>query len=510
SVLNREEQLPELAFTNSSTSGIWAPTVRYNNGTFWVVTTLVFDDKRAADDPSRWDNIIFKSTNPYDPLSWSNATHFSFFGYDTSPFWTADGTSYIVGSHYWKVLPGLQLATVDLDTGEVLSDWQTLWNGTGGQAPEGPHLYLKDDWYYLVAAEGGTGLNHMVTAARSRNLTGPYESNPANPMLTAANTTSYFQTVGHADLFQDTNGAWWGVALSTRSGPAYTNYPMGRETVLTAVTWSEGEFPVWTNISGEESGWTLPPVNKDIPGPGPFISEGDNIDFAPGSTIPAHFTYWRFPHQSSFTISPEGHPDTIQLLPSTLNLTALNGNYAGPDGQTFVGRRQQDTLFTYRVTLEYTPTNLDEEAGVTAFLTQNHHLDLGIVLLPANQSTGTIEGTTFTEPEDSSTLIPQIRYRGISSVAVPEPIIVPVPDAWADGPLTFEIQAANSTHYSFSVGPADAQSQMQSLLYASNSALSYGFTGALMGIYATSNGGSGTTPAYFSEWLYIPQGQYLN
>lgn len=252
---------------------------------------------------------------------------------------------------------------------------------------------------------------------------------------------------------------------------------MGRETVLTAVTWAEGQFPVWTNISGEESGWSLPPVDNNIPGPGPFINEGDVIDFAPGSTIPAHFTYWRFPNESSFTISPDNHAHTLRLLPSTLNLTGLNGNYAGPDGQTFVGRRQQDTLFTYRVTLEYSPTTLDEEAGVTAFLTQNHHLDLGIVLLPANESTGTIPGTAFTAPKDSSTPIPQIRYRGISSVAVPAPMTMPVPDAWIGEPLTFEIQASNLTHFSFSVGPADAASQMQTILYASNTALSYGFTG---------------------------------
>lgn len=218
-------------------------------------------------------------------------------------------------------------------------------------------------------------------------------------------------------------------------------------------------------------------MDKYLPGPGPFINEGDEIDFAPGSTIPAHFTYWRYPNESSFQISPEGRPNTLQLHPSTLNLTGLNGNYAGPGGQTFVGRRQQDTLFTYRVTLDYVPTTLDEEAGATVFLTQNHHLDLGVVLLPANQSTGTIAGTTFPEPEDSSALIPQIRYRGVSGVAVPEPIIVPVPDTWVGGPLTFEIQAINSTHYSFSVGPADAPSQMQTILYASNSALSYGFTG---------------------------------
>lgn len=45
------------------------------------------------------------------------------------------------------------MAEANLDTGEV-GEWQVIWNGTGGQAPEGPHVYLKDDWYYLLAAEG--------------------------------------------------------------------------------------------------------------------------------------------------------------------------------------------------------------------------------------------------------------------------------------------------------------------------------------------------------------------
>ncbi|KAF3762049.1 family 43 glycoside hydrolase [Cryphonectria parasitica EP155] len=510
-VLNREEQLPTLAYTNSSTSGIWAPTIRYNNGTFWLVTTLVFDDTRPANDSSRWDNIIFKSTNPYDPSSWSNAVHFPFFGYDTSPFWDEDGASYIVGSHYWKIYEALELATVNLDTGEV-GDWQILWNGTGSSAPEGPHLYAKDGRYYLLDAEGGTGLGHMVNMARSRNLTGPYEGAPANPLLTAANTTSYFQTVGHADLFQDAQGNWRGVALSTRSGPSFVNYPMGRETVMTAVTWEEDEFPVWTNISGKMSVWELPPVDKDIPGPGPFISEGDDYQFPPGSSIPAHFTYWRYPNTSSFTISPpEDHPNTLKLLPSTLNLTALNGNYAA-GGQTFIGRRQQETLFTYRVTLDYQPTALDEEAGVTAFLTQNHHLDLSLALLPANQSTQAFPGTNTTNTTTNTTtaLIPQIRYRGISTKTVPDPIVAPLPSEWVGRPLTFEIKAANMTHFSFSVGPAGAESEMQTVLYAANSALSYGFTGTFVGVYATNNGGSGTTPAYFSDWKYIPQGQYIN
>ncbi|KAF5484506.1 Non-reducing end alpha-L-arabinofuranosidase BoGH43A [Colletotrichum siamense] len=218
--------------------------------------------------------IIFKSNNPYEASSWSNATHFEFVGYDTEPFWDKDGRTYINGAHAWKIGPWLQQAEANLDTGEV-GEWRTIWNGTGGMAPEGPHIYLKDGLYYLLAAEGngskfmrGTGVDHMVTIARSENVGGPYESNPANPILTNANTTSYFQTVGHADLFHDDSGNWWGVALSTRSGPEWVYYPMGRETVLTAVTWREGEWPQMSAIQGKMSGWPMPPANLDVEGPG--------------------------------------------------------------------------------------------------------------------------------------------------------------------------------------------------------------------------------------------------
>ncbi|KAM0820018.1 putative Glycosyl hydrolase [Seiridium cardinale] len=522
-VLNRKEQLPRLAETNRSTSGIWAPALRFHGGVFYIVTTMV-DDDRAADDSSRWDNVIFKTDNPYEPLSWTNAIHFDFVGYDTSPFWDVDGQVYMTGSHAYHVFPGIQQAEANLDTGEF-GEWVTIWNGTGGLAPEGPHIYLKDGYYYLLAAEGGfwhilnksitayrsrvggTGLQHMVTMARSRHINGPYESNPVNPVLTNANTS--IQTVGHADLFQDQTGNWWAVALSTRSGPDYLNYPMGRETVLTPVTWAEGEFPVFTAVSGEMSGWPLPSTASDIHGEGPFINEGDTVDFEPNSTLPAHFTYWRYPVPESYVISPPNHPNTLRLNPSSFNLTALNGNYAGPAGQTFIGRRQQDTLFTYSVNFEFSPKLLEEEAGVSVFLTQNHHLDLGIVMLPANSSTAPFPGTNTTESlDDPSTLVPHFRFRGISYVTVPDPVIIPVPKIWAGISLRLEIRASNITHYAFSAGPADAKSQMQTLIEVSNTAVSWGFTGVILGTYCTSNGLEGNTPAYISKWRYIPQGQF--
>ncbi|KAI0103991.1 glycosyl hydrolase [Nemania sp. FL0031] len=523
-VLNRREQLPRLAETNRSTSGIWAPTIRYNEEkkTFWLVTTLV-DDERPDNDASRWDNVIFESKNPFNPRSWSKALHFDFEGYDTSPFWDVDGKTYIVGAHAWRVSPGIMLAEADLETGE-LGEWKTIWEGTGGSAPEGPHIYRKDGWYYLLVAEGGTGLNHMVTMARSKSLHGPYEANPANPVLTNANTTEYFQTVGHADLFQDPSENWWGVALSTRAGPEYLNFPMVRETVMVPVTWKEGDFPVWSPVRGVMSGWAMPRANKEIPGAGPFITEGDAVDFEPGTTLPAHFTHWRYPIPESYVVSPPEKSNTLRLNPSRLNLTALNGNYAGPEGQTFVGRRQQDTLFTFSVDVDFSPgpdsDSLEAEAGVSVFLTQNHHLDLGIVMLPATSSTGVFPGTEAdTDVNNDNTkypnvgnasdlLIPHFRFRAISYVPVPRDVAVPLPPAWRGGPLHLEIRASNVSHYVFSAGPAGAMSRMKTLLEVSNEPVSWGFTGVLLGVYCTNNGRNTTTPAYFSHWRYTPQGQF--
>ncbi|TFK27128.1 arabinofuranosidase [Coprinopsis marcescibilis] len=491
-VLNRREQLPRLAETNRSTSGIWAPALRYHKDTFYVVTTLV-NDHLPQTDAERWDNIIFRGKNPYRDSSWSVATHFKFEGYDPSPFWDTDGQSYITAAYAWQVNPGIWQAKVNLETGET-GEWYHIWNGTGGMAPEGPHIYRKDGYYYLMAAEGGTGLGHMETIARSRRLVGPYENNPANPILTNANTTSYFQTIGHADIFQDGSGRWWGVALSTRGGPEYKYFPMVRETVLTAVTWESGQWPVMTPISGEFSGWRMPQV-RDIRGEGPYIAEGDDIDFAPGTKLPAHFTNWRFPPQDAFAISPPGRPNTLRIKPSRLNLTALNGNYAGPEGQSFVGRRQQDTLFTYSVNIDFSPKILEEEAGITAFLTQNHQYHMGIVALPR---------------ASDGVLAPHIRFRGESYVPVPASVVAPVPDSWIGKPLILEIKASNMTHYSFAVGPADAQSLKQTIVVAPNDPLSWGFTGTLLGIYCTTNGGAGNQEAFFSKWKYLPQGQYRN
>jgi hypothetical protein len=213
-------------------------------------------------------------------------------------------------------------------------------------------------------------------------------------------------------------------------------------------------------------------TNKRLPSP--WITGGDDFTFPPDSSLPPHFLHWRFPNPDHFSISPAGHENALAISPSKLNLTALNGNYAGPTGQAFVSRPQQDTLFTYSVVV---PRTLHDEAGVSAFLTQNHHLDLGVVMLPASARTASFPGERDPDTKSPDDLIPHFRFRGMSYVPVPADVVMPVPKAWVGNPLRMEIGAKNMTHYSFSVGPADAMSEMQTVIDVSNEPVSWGFTG---------------------------------
>ncbi|KAJ7632991.1 arabinofuranosidase [Roridomyces roridus] len=492
--LSRPEQLPNLTNAVGQTSGIWAPSLRYHesesgDGEFFILTTLVYD-KMPITDTSRWDNLIFRTKNPYTHDAWSDPVHFIFDGYDTSPFWHQDGTVYVQGAHPWEVRedPHIDQIKLNLDTGAATVQ-VPIWNGTGGLAPEGPHIHFKDGWFYLIIAEG-TGLNHMETGARSKSITGPFTPAPHNPLLTNANTTAFFQTVGHADLFQDKHGNWWGVALSTRSGPDYMAIPLmklqGRETVLTNVTWAEGQFPEFQNVSGVIDGPILP-LRPQIRGDGPFITAPDNFDFAPGSSLPLHFAHWRIPDPAAYTISPLGRENTLQLLPSVLNLTGLDENSA-PTGQTFVGRRQVHSEFVFGVSMEYTPRQPGEEAGVSVFLTQNHHIDLGIVCL-ANETSSCADSTVL-----------RIRTTSSTAASARPDTIIPLPIQ--PGATRLQIRADNLTHYVFSYSQTEDGEGMRVAGYGLSADVSWGFTGTILGVYATGNGLNASTPAYISRWEY--------
>ena len=236
-VLERPSQLP--LKNASSWLGIYAPTIRYHEGTYYMITTLVGEVEDAAHSANG--NFLVTATDPAGP--WSEPVYLEQQGIDPSLYFE-DGKCYMVSNPDGVIT----LCEIDPATGATLSPSKELWRGTGGRFPEGPHVYKKDGWYYLLISEGGTEMAHKLTVARSRHIYGPYESNPANPIFThcsQAGQNSNIQGTGHGDLFQAADGSWWMVLLAYRRVGGDFHH-LGRETFLAPVSWEKG----WPVVNG--------------------------------------------------------------------------------------------------------------------------------------------------------------------------------------------------------------------------------------------------------------------
>lgn len=506
--LNRPEQLPALAFlARGATSGIYAPTFRYQDGKFFIFTTLA-NQALYNNNYTRWDNFILTSADPYQSSEWSDPVHFDFPGIDPSPFWDDDGQTYITGSFDGKSI--LQ-APLDFETGEVLGPLVDIWNGTGLPSPEASHMYKKDGWYYLLTAEGGTRERHRTNFARSRELYGPYEGDPNNPVLSGYLSDSYFQAVGHSDIFQDQHGQLWAIALAVRAGYSYnfdpynSIFPMGREAALTPVKWPEGEWPTFQNVSGvmsEDFALPITPNIDTVPelGEGGLNGADDVIDFEPGSKIPSHLFHWRLPVQKNYIVSPEGHENTLQLTSSVWNLTSFDGDSTRGFGQTFLARRQEHTRFRFSVDVEWDGllTREQNEVGITALQDQAQHFDISVAMLKTN---------------GSGPVAPHIRFRGISTTTyrLPERFkyvdeSFPLPPELLGQKVRLQVEAVNTTHYAFSagLGGIDEENDLQVFGYTRGNYLIPYYSGVVVGAYATSNGkfGEGAFSCRISRWRY--------
>ena len=228
--ITRPGQLDYAKFKDSG--GVWAPTIRCYKGRFYVTAAI-----------DGMGNMIMHT----DDINgeWSAPVWTDFGGIDPSICFDGD-EAYYCTNDFTNGHEAIVLAKIDPDTGVRKEERREIWNGTGGGWLESPHVYHIGDYYYILAAEGGTNYTHMETAARSKNIYGPYENCPYNPVLTNRNdTTKQIQCAGHADLIDDENGNWWMVHLGTRS-VLKSKTPLGRETFLTPVEWKKG-WPVAVN-----------------------------------------------------------------------------------------------------------------------------------------------------------------------------------------------------------------------------------------------------------------------
>ncbi|KAF0639662.1 hypothetical protein FPSE5266_08932 [Fusarium pseudograminearum] len=478
-VWNREKQLPGISWkTVGQQQGMYAPTIRYHKGEYYVICEYLGVGDIIG--------VIFKTKDPWNEASWSDPVTFKPTHIDPDLFWDDDGKVY-------SATHGITLQELNLETG-ALTPELNIWNGTGGVWPEGPHIYKRDGYYYLMIAEGGTAEDHAITIARAKKITGPYEAYKNNPILTNRGTDEYFQTVGHGDLFQDTKGNWWGLCLATRITQQGVS-PMGREAVLFNATWNKGEWPVLQPVRGRMPGNLLPKPTRNVPGNGPFNGDPDNYDLKKTSKIPPHFVHHRVPREGTFSLSPKG----MKIIPSRNNVTGVIGGneieLSGQRGVAFIGRRQTHTLFKFSIDVDFKPKKEDQEAGITVFRTQVDHIDLGIIR------------------NKKSELSFRFRATGPSP---PAPKTVPVPKGWESGSIRLFIETANATHYNLG---AEHNGKKVNVATAEARLVSFGagqFVGSLLGAYATCNGqGKGLEcpsggEAYVQQWKYEGKAQEID
>lgn len=383
-VLDRPSQL-DLASSQWSSAGIYAPTIRHHDGTFYMITTVIGSTLKlffvTADDPAG---------------PWSDPVWVDLLGIDPDIAWDAEGNCWV---HFSMMQ--IMRARIDHRTGEVLSPPEPTWNGTGLHAPEAPHLYEIDGTWYLLIAEGGTERGHGVSIARGPSPTGPWEGCPANPVLSHRSTSRPIQNTGHGDLVQATDGSWWMVLLGVRAtGVTPHFHVMGRETFLTPVEWHDGwpvVSPVEVDCPRRPAGGTPSPAPL---GGSPRDEMGWGGGVAPGVLHPRWVTFRRpfadFGEFGAAGVVLHGSP-------------AADGPTMEQGFPVFVGRRQQHQQFEVRTVVIADPCAPGADAGLAVVHDETAHYRVGLegdrIVARARISTATIELGAAPRPSGAVTLV---------------------------------------------------------------------------------------------------------
>ncbi|XEV05022.1 hypothetical protein FSHL1_010309 [Fusarium sambucinum] len=306
----------DTGFTMVATTGIVAPSIHYHEGVFYIVTT---NQTFNGEDYERH-NFIIKCHDIWSN-NWSDPVYFDYHGIDTSLFFHDDGRVFVQGA--WHIRDDRQPTNtikqvqIDINTGKLLSETTEIWSGWAKYDTEGPHIYKVGEYFYLLAAEGGTFEHHMLTIARSKDIWGPYESYEQNPIMTADGKDEYIQNIGHGSLFQDGDGRWWAAVLGVRKQPNGT-LGLGRESFLSPVDWSEGGWPTVRQPRMSFKREAVPSLNPQKPLP-----------------TPAHIedVYIRDHDEGNYRYLDD--EETLQLIPSE------HGLDSAIESPTFLGRRQR-------------------------------------------------------------------------------------------------------------------------------------------------------------------------
>lgn len=370
-VLDRPSQLPVDGLGISR--GIFAATIEYHDGTFYVLSTLVDAGGNfmvTTDDPAGdWSELIW-----LDNVG----------GIDPSLFFDEDGTAYVLnndapeGAPLYEGHRAVWIREYDVENNQSVGEQKVIIDGGVDitQEPiwiEGPHIMLVDGEYVLHAAEGGTGPDHSQVVLKGDHPMGPFTPYENNPILTQRHISPdrefAVEYVGHADMVETQNGEWWAVFLGVRPYDG-THFNTGRETFLLPVTWKEG----WPVILENDEIVPVKLTRPDLPkAETPEPPQQGNFTYTDDFDSPQLADYWtmlRTPHEEWWSLSEDGFL-TIEARPEKIS---------GLGNPSFIGRRQQHAYASASTKMRYSPKQPGDIAGLVAFQGEQFYYMLGVTL----------------------------------------------------------------------------------------------------------------------------------
>lgn len=366
--------------------GIHAPSIRYHDGLFYIVTTNVYSPVDKSK-PTEMVNFILTAKNPAGP--WSDPYVIEGApGIDPDIFFDDNGKVWFVGTHDTgnpnkNGIGEIWIQELDLNNWKLKGQRHSIWRGAcGGCCVEGPHIYKQYGRYYLMVAEGGTSYNHAVMIASSENIEGPYDSNPKNPILTSRHLSNnnWVHSTGHADLVQLKDNRWYMVSLGIRNEMDSTSN-MGRETHLMPVVWEEA----WDNwVEVEKGRWEPVIIKWPVVAPNtgkverntsiPFLEKKQNINYSfyddfTSSKLDLQWNFRRVPRENTYELNSKNKTLKLNLSPESFELRSQ---------YNLMGFRQKETEFEYSSSMNFKPKKNFSEAGLSIFSQDDNYINFTV------------------------------------------------------------------------------------------------------------------------------------
>ena len=366
-----------------SNGGIHAPTIRYNKGVYYIISTNVYYD--AEKNKADMVNFIITANNPAGP--WSDPIHIEGApGIDPDLFFDDNGRVWYVGNQApenpsFDGEGEIWLQELDLNEYSLIGERHLLWRGAcGGVWAEGPHMYKKDGKYYLIIAEGGTSFNHAVMVAMSENIEGPYISNPRNPILTSRHLSydNWVNSTGHGDIVELDDGRYYMVILGIRN-EINRGSNMGRETFIAPLSWEREPFewkenkdlwPVVSPISGK-----VEKENDVIFTNSTQINSYNFRDDFNSKTLGLKWNFRRLPLENIYSLDKR---EGFLRIFSNQNIIKERHRAA------LMGFKQNQTNFEYFTSMNFNPENNKSEAGISIFQKDDNYLNFTVVKKDGN------------------------------------------------------------------------------------------------------------------------------